>query len=76
MAPIVLCQEYQVIMDVENHLYARKDIKQLGIASMTSMFSCGNTGMSGGCDLHPSANPRLRSAVNVVGQTGNGSAGR
>lgn len=29
-------------MDVENHLYARKDIKQLGIAPMTSMFSCGN----------------------------------
>lgn len=28
-------------MDVENHLYARKDIKQLGIAPMTSMFSCG-----------------------------------
>ncbi len=27
---------------MENHIYARKDIKQLGIAPMTSMFSCGN----------------------------------
>ncbi|MFV2801316.1 glucan biosynthesis protein, partial [Escherichia coli] len=35
------CEKSQVIMDVENHLYARKDIKQLGIAPMTSMFSCG-----------------------------------
>ncbi len=34
-------------MDVENHLYARKDIKQLGIAPMTSMFSCGNNGTPG-----------------------------
>lgn len=32
------CEKSQVIMDVENHLYARKDIKQLGIAPMTSMF--------------------------------------
>ncbi|UYU30204.1 glucan biosynthesis protein D [Siccibacter colletis] len=36
------CEQAQVIMEVENHLYARKDIKQLGIAPMTSMFSCGN----------------------------------
>ena len=36
------CEQAQVIMEVENHLYARKDIKQVGIAPMTSMFSCGN----------------------------------
>lgn len=40
-------------MDVENHLYARKDIKQLGIAPMTSMFSCG-TNERRMCDtIHP-----------------------
>lgn len=36
-------------MDVENHLYARKDIKQLGIAPMTSMFSCGTNDV--GCAI-------------------------
>lgn len=36
-----------------NHLYARKDIKQLGIAPMTSMFSCG-TNERRMCDtIHP-----------------------
>ena len=28
-------------MEVENHLFARNEIRQLGIAPMTSMFSCG-----------------------------------
>ena len=37
---VIHCEKSQVIMDVENRLYARKDIKQLGIAPMTSMFSC------------------------------------
>ncbi|WP_337087842.1 glucan biosynthesis protein OpgD [Escherichia coli] len=47
------CEKSQVIMDVENHLYARKDIKQLGIAPMTSMFSCG-TNERRMCDtIHP-----------------------
>ena len=47
------CEKNQVIMDVENHLYARKDIKQLGIAPMTSMFSCG-TNERRMCDtIHP-----------------------
>lgn len=39
-------------MDVENHLYARKDIKQLGIAPMTSMFTGTNERRM--CDtIHP-----------------------
>ena len=49
----IQCEKSQVIMDVENHLYARKDIKQLGIAPMTSMFSCG-TNERRMCDtIHP-----------------------
>ncbi|EIX9715596.1 TPA: glucan biosynthesis protein [Klebsiella pneumoniae] len=47
------CQDTQVIMDVENHLYARKDIKQLGIAPMTSMFSCGNNERRMCDTIHP-----------------------
>lgn len=39
---IIYCQDIQVIMDVENYLYVCKDIKQLGIVLMISMFSCGN----------------------------------
>jgi hypothetical protein len=40
-------------MDVENHIYARKDIKQLGIAPMTSMFSCGNNERRMCDTIHP-----------------------
>lgn len=35
------CEEKRVVMTVENSLYTRKAIEQLGIAPMTSMFSCG-----------------------------------
>lgn len=35
------CGKDRVVMTVENSLYVRKDIEQLGIAPMTSMFSCG-----------------------------------
>lgn len=38
---IIYCEKSQVIMDVENYLYVCKDIKQLGIVLMISMFSCG-----------------------------------
>lgn len=38
---------------MENHLYARKDIKQLGIAPMTSMFSCGNNERRMCDTIHP-----------------------
>jgi glucan biosynthesis protein len=50
---VIHCQETQVIMDVENHIYARKDIKQLGIAPMTSMFSCGNNERRMCDTIHP-----------------------
>ncbi|MCL3783068.1 glucan biosynthesis protein D, partial [Prolixibacteraceae bacterium JC049] len=36
-----------------NHIYARKDIKQLGIAPMTSMFSCGNNERRMCDTIHP-----------------------
>ncbi|MEY8709270.1 glucan biosynthesis protein D [Mangrovibacter phragmitis] len=49
----IQCEETQVIMEIENHLYARQDIRQLGIAPMTSMFSCG-TNERTMCDtIHP-----------------------
>ncbi|MBA2816619.1 glucan biosynthesis protein D [Candidatus Pantoea persica] len=35
------CEVKHVVMEVENHLYACKEIRQLSIAPMTSMFSCG-----------------------------------
>lgn len=50
---IIHCEEKQVVMEIENNLYARKDIKQLGIAPMTTMFSCG-TNDRRVCDtIHP-----------------------
>ena len=36
------CQAERVVMDIDAHVNARKDIEQLGISPMTSMFSCGN----------------------------------
>ena len=35
------CLNDRVVMDVDANVNARRDIKQLGIAPMTSMFSCG-----------------------------------
>ncbi len=37
----IACEDQQTIMNIETSLYPRKDIQQLGIAPMTSMFSCG-----------------------------------
>ncbi|MCL2893523.1 glucan biosynthesis protein D [Brenneria tiliae] len=39
---VIDCEAERVVMDIEKQLHARKDIQQLGIAPMTSMFSCGN----------------------------------
>ncbi len=36
------CQAERVVMDIDAHINARQDIEQLGVAPMTSMFSCGN----------------------------------
>ncbi len=36
------CQAEQVVMEIDAHIYAREAISQLGVAPMTSMFSCGN----------------------------------
>ncbi len=65
---------YPVIMDVENHLYARKDIKQLGIAPMTSMFSCGNNERRMCDTIHPQIHDSDRLSMWLG--NGNGSAGR
>lgn len=57
------CQPEQVVMAVENHLFARKDIKQIGIAPMTSMFSCG-TNERRMCDtIHPQIHDSDRLAM-------------
>lgn len=50
---LIHCEPTRVVMEIENHLHAREDIKQLGISPMTSMFSCG-TSERGRCDtIHP-----------------------
>ncbi|PKH24401.1 glucan biosynthesis protein D [Enterobacterales bacterium CwR94] len=57
------CEGKRVVMEIENHLYARKDIWQLGIAPMTSMFSCG-TNERRMCDtIHPNIHDSDRLAM-------------
>lgn len=60
---VIHCEKSQVIMEVENHLYARKDIKQLGIAPMTSMFSCGNNERRMCDTIHPQIHDSDRLAM-------------
>ena len=60
---VIRCEKTQVIMDVENHIYARKDIKQLGIAPMTSMFSCGNNERRMCDTIHPQIHDSDRLAM-------------
>jgi len=36
------CQAERVVMAIDAHINARQAIEQLGVAPMTSMFSCGN----------------------------------
>jgi len=38
---VIHCEDDRVVMDIDNHLYPREAIAQLGISPMTSMFSCG-----------------------------------
>lgn len=60
---IINCEDKRVVMEVENNLYARKDIKQLGIAPMTTMFSCG-TNERNVCDtIHPQIHDSDRLAM-------------
>ena len=60
---IIHCEAKQVVMEVENHLYIRNDIQQLGIAPMTSMFSCG-TNERRMCDtIHPQIHDSDRLAM-------------
>ncbi|SQC93178.1 Glucans biosynthesis protein D precursor [Cedecea neteri] len=60
---IISCEAERVVMEVDNHLYARKDVKQLGIAPMTSMFACG-TNERRTCDtIHPQIHDSDRLAM-------------
>ncbi|MDU6412098.1 MAG: glucan biosynthesis protein [Yersiniaceae bacterium] len=60
---IIRCEKERVVMEIEKHLHARKDIKQLGIAPMTTMFSCG-TNERRMCDtIHPQIHDSDRLAM-------------
>ena len=60
---IIHCEEKRVVMEVENHIYARKDIQQMGIAPMTTMFDCG-TNERRMCDtIHPQIHDSDRLAM-------------
>lgn len=60
---IIRCEAERVVMDVDNHLYARHAVKQLGIAPMTSMFACG-TNERRTCDtIHPQVHDSDRLAM-------------
>ncbi|MGV3346005.1 glucan biosynthesis protein D, partial [Enterobacteriaceae bacterium LUAb1] len=64
----ISCEATRVVMAVDNHLFIRRDIAQLGIAPMTSMFSCG-TNERRMCDtIHPQIHDSDRLAM----WTGNG----
>mgnify|MGYP000889978662 FL=1 len=60
---VIHCEQNQVIMEVDNHLYARKNIKQLGISPMTSMFSCGNNERRMCDTIHPQIHDSDRLAM-------------
>ncbi|CCG87814.1 Glucans biosynthesis protein D [Erwinia piriflorinigrans CFBP 5888] len=57
------CEEKRVVMEVENHIYARKDIQQLGIAPMTTMFSCGTVERRMCDTIHPQIHDSDRLAM-------------
>lgn len=57
------CQANQVVMAIDAHINARTTIEQLGIAPMTSMFSCG-THERRMCDtIHPQIHDSDRLAM-------------
>lgn len=57
------CQANQVVMDISAHINARVAIEQMGIATMTSMFSCG-THERRMCDtIHPEIHDSDRLAM-------------
>lgn len=57
------CQASQVVMAIDAHINARQAIEQLGIAAMTSMFSCG-THERRMCDtIHPEIHDSDRLAM-------------
>ncbi|MFZ4831880.1 glucan biosynthesis protein D [Rouxiella sp. Mn2063] len=62
------CEPTRVVMEIDKHLHARKDIKQLGISPMTSMFSCG-TNERMRCDT---IHPQIHDSDRLVMWSGNG----
>lgn len=60
---VINCEADRVVMDIEKHIHTRTAIKQLGIAPMTSMFSCG-TNERRICDtIHPQIHDSDRLAM-------------
>ncbi len=57
------CLAERVVMEVDAHLYPRRDIHQLGIAPMTSMFSCGGYERRMCDTLHPELHDSDRLAM-------------
>ncbi|TKI05126.1 glucan biosynthesis protein D [Martelella alba] len=60
---VINCETDRVVMDIDAHIHPRTAIKQLGIAPMTSMFSCG-TNERRVCDtIHPQIHDSDRLAM-------------
>ncbi|WCE08477.1 MULTISPECIES: glucan biosynthesis protein D [Pseudomonas] len=57
------CLNDRVVMDVDANVNARRDIKQLGIAPMTSMFSCGTHERQSCNTYHPQIHDSDRLAM-------------
>ncbi|MCQ6262276.1 glucan biosynthesis protein D [Alcanivorax sp. MM125-6] len=50
---VIDCGDDGVVMDIDSHLFPREAITQLGVAPMTSMFSCGGHQRHQCRTLHP-----------------------
>ncbi|MGJ8525592.1 Glucans biosynthesis protein D [Halomonadaceae bacterium LMG 33818] len=50
---VMHCDNGKVRMDIDANIYAREDIGQLGVAPMTSMFSCGTNDRRACMTFHP-----------------------
>ncbi|MDU9022395.1 glucan biosynthesis protein D [Pseudomonas corrugata] len=57
------CQPTRVVMEVDAHINARTAIEQLGIAPMTSMFSCGTVERRMCDTIHPQIHDSDRLAM-------------
>ncbi|MCH2558503.1 MAG: glucan biosynthesis protein D [Alcanivorax sp.] len=60
---VIDCADDGVVMDIDSHLFPREAIAQLGIAPMTSMFSCGGHQRRQCRTLHPRVHDSDRLAL-------------